>query len=66
MNQTKNVDHLKNQLTLSLQPTSGAVRNIYTPANGTLVSDVRNFIMLNMKKLLNSKIIFEFKLYLFS
>jgi hypothetical protein len=40
MNQTKDIDHLKNQLTGQLQPPMGPIRKIYTPAGGTEVTSV--------------------------
>ena len=40
LNQTKDIDYLKADLTNSLKPTLGPVRNIYTPAGGTEVKSL--------------------------
>ncbi len=40
MNQAGNMDRLTSELTDKLNPQWGAVRNLYTPAGGTVVKDV--------------------------
>ena len=39
MDQTRNMDTLTTELSSKLNPQWGPVRNIYTPAGGTLVKD---------------------------